>query len=182
MGIQHHVPLVPQTTDNSCWAAGIAMIIGWRRGMSIDPSMIATNPGGSSYMQSMKTGLDPNDTYILARWGLRAEAPASYMPEGIEDMLRRYGPLWVASAVPGPHIRVITGIQVGKTAADTILYINDPWEKGMRVFRWPNRGSKYTENYKQFVQQYERLGRREFGHGPNTRGYQPAPIYVAHLP
>ena len=46
--VSYWVPLIPQTTDMSCWAAGIAMIVGWRRGVSIDPAAIAAHPGGIS--------------------------------------------------------------------------------------------------------------------------------------
>ena len=43
--IGYRVPLIPQTTVMGCWAAGIAMILGWRDQLSIDPSTIARNPG-----------------------------------------------------------------------------------------------------------------------------------------
>ena len=41
----YSVPLVPQTSNMSCWAAGIAMILGWKRHMSIPDQIIAANPG-----------------------------------------------------------------------------------------------------------------------------------------
>lgn len=174
MNVNLNVPLIPQTTDMSCWAAGIAMIRGWRDHVSINPKVIATNPGGIPYLAQFKTGLNPNDTYILRRWGLVAEAPQCYSVEGFAGLVQKYGPLWVASAVPGPHIRVVTGVLVGATAEKTTVSVNDPWEQGMRVFKWPNRGSHYYMTYTNFTNQYETLGRREFS--------EPAPIYVAHLP
>lgn len=172
--IGYEVPLIPQTTGMSCWAAGIAMILGWRDSVSISPQMIATNPGGISYLQQFNTGgLNPNDTYILRRWGLKMEAPQSYSVEGFAALLHDYGPLWVAAAVPGPHIRVVTGFQPARNPADAIVTINDPWEQGMRSFRWPNRGSRYRRTYTQFTREVETLAVTEMG--------QPAPIYVAHL-
>jgi hypothetical protein len=175
MSVNYNVPLIPQTTGMSCWAAGIAMIVAWRNHFSIDPSMIAANPGGIPYLQQFRTdGLNPNDTYILRRWGLVTEAPQSYTIEGFDALLSRYGPLWVAAAVPGPHIRVVTGIMPGSTAENSLVSVNDPWEQGMNVFRMPNRGSHYYMRYKELTGQQETLARQELK--------EAAPIYVAHLP
>jgi hypothetical protein len=174
MNVNPNLPLIPQTTDMSCWAAGIAMIRGWRDHVSIDPKMIATNPGGIPYLTQFKTGLNPNDTYILRRSGLVPEAPPCYSVAGFSRLVQRYGPPWVASAVPGPHIRAVTGVLVGATAEKTTVSVNDPWEQGMRVFRRPNRGFHCDVNYTNFATRYETLGRRESS--------EPAPIYIAHLP
>jgi hypothetical protein len=172
--IGYRVPLIPQTTGMSCWAAGIAMLVAWKQQISIDPVLIASNPGGISYLTQFQTGLDPNDKTILRRWGLVAEAPQSYSPSGFADLLLRYGPLWVASSVPGPHIRVVTGFQPAASEVNSVVAINDPWETGMLAFRWPNRGSSYTRTYLRFTNEVTRLARSEMN--------QPAPVYVAHLP
>lgn len=174
--VGYNVPLVPQSTDMSCWAAGIAMIYGWRNSLSINPKTIATNAGGISYLDQFKDrtgGLNPNDTYILKRWGLVSEAPQCYTVEGFADLLQSYGPLWVASAVPGPHIRVVTGIDTDEDGRDGIVAINDPWEVGMTTFRPSNRGSTYTRTYSRFMGEVENLGSQELK--------EPAPVYVAHL-
>jgi hypothetical protein len=172
--IGYQVPLIPQTTSMSCWAAGIAMIVGWRRGVIVDPVAIAANPGGVSYLAQFQSGLDPNDSTILRRWGLVTEAPRSYEPDAFGELLQRYGPLWVAASVPGPHVRVVTGYQPGVTAANAIVGVNDPWELGMNTFQWPNRGARYTRTYLQFTTEVETLARNELN--------QPTPVYVAHLP
>ena len=171
--IGYRVPLIPQTTSMSCWAAGIAMIVAWRRGISVDPVLIASNPGGVSYLAQFQSGLNPNDATILRRWGFVTEPPQSYQPDAFGALLQQYGPLWVAASVPGPHIRVVTGFQPGPNASTAIVAINDPWEVGMQVFRWPNRGAQYTRTYVQFTREIERLARTELN--------QPAPVYVAHL-
>ncbi len=169
--VRYNVQLVPQQTGYSCWAAGFAMIVGWRDQMSIDPSEIARATG---YWAQYQSGLHPEDTRVMNVWGFTPEAPQSYTIQGFADLLRNYGPLWVASAEPGPHIRVVTGIQGDGTPDGTRLFINDPWEQGMTVFREGNRGSQYTETYRQFIQKQETLARREMSYD--------APIYVAHLP
>ncbi len=107
-------------------------------------------------------------------WGLVPEPPQSYTVEAFADLLRNYGPLWVATAEPGAHVRVITGIQGDGTADGTTLYINDPWEQGMDTFQPNNRGAQYSETYRQFIQKQAALANRETA--------IEAPIYIAHLP
>ena len=41
----YDVPLIPQTSNMSCWAARMAMILGWKNKMSIPDQVIAKNPG-----------------------------------------------------------------------------------------------------------------------------------------
>ncbi len=172
--IGYDVPLIPQTTAMGCWAAGIAMICAWRDHLSIDPTTIARNPGDVPYLAQLQTGLNPNDASILRRWGFATEAPQSYTVAGFVQLLRRFGPLWVAAAVPGPHIRVVTGFSPDPAqAGGGLVGINDPWERGMPVFRWPNRGARYTLSYFEFNRQVGALGTRERA--------EAAPVYVAHL-
>jgi hypothetical protein len=143
------------------------MILGWKDQASFDPSLIAANPGGTSYVPSLTSGLDPNDRYILGQNGFAVEEPVCYTPAAIERLLNDYGPLWLAGLVPltgvaspVPHIRVVTGFENGQ------VYINDPWPV--------NRGSRYNRQFSTiFVGQMEALGERERS--------EPAPIYVAHL-
>ena len=165
--MRYDVPLIPQSTGMGCWAASIAMILGWKHQASFDPSRIAANPGGISYVPSLTNGLNPNDRYILQRNGFIVEEPACYTPAAITALIDSYGPLWLAGLVPlsgvanpVPHIRVVTGFEGGR------VYINDPWPV--------DRGSIYTSDFQRiFVGQMETLGASELN--------QPAPIYVAHL-
>jgi Papain-like cysteine protease AvrRpt2 len=171
INIQYDVPLVPQMTNMSCWAAGAAMLVGWKDKVSIDPSEIANAIG---YWKQYQNGLAPSDTSMFNYWGLIPEPPQSYTVEGFANLLQRYGPLWVASAEPGPHIRVVTGMTGDGTPDGTTLFINDPWQTGMKVFSLPNSGSQYSETYNQFVQKQDTLAISELS-TPNA-------IYVAHLP
>ena len=135
--LKYEVFLIPQTSNMSCWAASIAMILGWKKKMSIPDKEIARNPGGKSYMTSYTKGLD----------GFAVDEPMCYTPPAVDSLLRHNGPLWVATWAPGPHIRVITGM-VGN-----LLYINDPAPV--------NRGSAYTRTFRQFFGAMENLGERE---------------------
>ncbi|HJU73576.1 MAG TPA: papain-like cysteine protease family protein [Gemmatimonadaceae bacterium] len=166
--VRHDVQLVPQLTGFSCWAAGAAMLVGWRDKMSIDPSAIARATG---YWAQYAQGLHAEDGNMFKVWRLTPEPAQTYTVQGFADLLRKHGPLWVASAEPGPHIRVVTGMVGDGTPTGTLVYINDPWEQGMQTFRADNRGSRYTETYQRFVEKQSELGRREI----NLQG-----IYVAH--
>jgi len=155
----YNVPLVAQTSTMSCWAASIAMILGWRHQASYSDQMIAQNPGGLNYMTSYHDGLDPNDRYILRRNGFTVDNPVCYLPATINSRLTTYGPLWVATWAPGPHIRVVTGM-IGE-----MLMISDPAPV--------NRGSRYPRTFSQFFGAMENLGAREMT--------EASPIYVAYL-
>ncbi|MEO0462887.1 MAG: papain-like cysteine protease family protein [Pseudomonadota bacterium] len=157
--MQYEVPLVPQLSNMSCWAASIAMILGWRDQMSIADRTIAQNAGGASYMTSYATGLDPNDKAILRTNGFEVDAPQCYTPQAILALLRTRGPLWIATWAPGPHIRVVTGMSGNR------LTINDPAPVGT--------GSRYSRSFTQFFGAMENLGARELA--------QAAPVYVAYL-
>ena len=159
--MQYQVPLVPQTSNMSCWAASIAMILGWKNQASYADRLLAqvNGPGGSNYMTSYQNGLNPNDKFILRYYGFEIEPPMCYMPGRIKNMLSHWGPLWVATWAPGPHIRVVTGM-----SGDT-LSINDPAPV--------NRGARYKRSFSQFFGAMENLGSREMG--------QSSPVYVAYL-
>jgi len=155
----YNVPLIPQTTDMSCWAASIAMILSWRDQASYDPSLIAQNFGGTNYVPQLAKGLDPSDTYILTRNGFRVLAPQCYTIGGIQRLLSQFGPLWVAGFTEAPHIRVVTGLTGSR------VHVNDPWP--------PKSGAQYTRSFNEFFGAMERLGAKEMK--------ERAPVYVAHL-
>jgi hypothetical protein len=156
----YKVPLIPQPTGMSCWAASIAMILSWKRNQSILPRTIAANVGGLNYMPQFQTqGLGPNDRYILGVNGFELEAPQCYTLESVNSLMTAHGPLWVASADPAPHIRVVTGI------AGNMLSVNDPLPVGV--------GAQYKRPFMTFFGKMETLGSRELN--------QPSPVYVAYL-
>jgi Papain-like cysteine protease AvrRpt2 len=167
--IRFPVPLVPQQTGMSCWAAGAAMVVAWRENYSADPAHIAQSTGEWA---SYSAGLHPESTSIFPVWGLTPEPQQSYTVEGFRQLLETYGPLWVAGAVPGPHIRVVTGMYGDGTPDGTKVLINDPWQKGMATFSLPNAGAQYEETYARFVAETERLAREEAKNFPKA-------IYVA---
>jgi hypothetical protein len=167
--VVYDVPLVPQQTGYSCWAAGAAMVVAWRDNMSVDPSAIASATG---YWEQYKHGLDAEDTTMFKAWRLVPEPAQTYTVDGFRRLLEQWGPLWVASAEPGPHIRVVSGLSGDGTADGTLVHVLDPWEPGMQTFRLPNAGGRYTETYAQFEAKQATLARSE----SHLQG-----IYVAHV-
>jgi hypothetical protein len=167
--VAYEVPLVPQQTDMSCWAAGAAMVRAWRDNASVDPGAIGRAVG---YVKQYQQGLPADDTRVLTAWGFTPEPAQTYTVDGFRRLLERHGPLWVASAEPGPHIRVVTGLSGDGTPDGTRVHINDPWERGMNPFRLPNAGAQYQETYREFEEKQRRLALTEL----HLQG-----IYVAHL-
>ena len=159
--IMYEVQLVPQQTGMSCWAAGAAMLVGWRDRVSIDPIDIAARLGyGAQYEVD---GLSGSDTEMFRAWGLVPEPPQSFSVASFKQMLEDFGPLWVASAVPSAHIRVVTGMIGDGTPDGTTVYINDPWQAGMTSFALPNEGATDVMTYTDFQAQQEKLARQWFG-------------------
>jgi hypothetical protein len=167
--VRFPVQLVPQQTGRSCWAAGAAMVVGWRDRVSINPDEIARAAG---YWRQYAEGLEAEDTNLLERvWGLQTEPGQSYSLDGFRRLLDTYGPLWTAGAVPGAHIRVVAGMYGDGSPNGTMVVLYDPWEKGMATFSPANRGSVYEESYADYQVKQDELARRE----SDVQG-----VYVAH--
>jgi hypothetical protein len=184
------VELVPQTSNVSCWAAGTAMLVGWRDLVVILPQDIAEGVGYWAQYHNIKysgkyfnrTGLPPDDLNMFEVWGLVPETKLTFTVEEFANLLDRYGPLWVATAEDlvgrgntNPHIRVITGIKGDGTPNGTKLYINDPWDKRKRKFSIPNSGAIYTETYAEFLRKQKILQDKEIKKENLVNS-----IYVAH--
>jgi hypothetical protein len=132
--VWNEVPLVPQLTGMSCWAAAAAMIIGWRDRVVVDPPRVARGAGS---WQAYAGGLHPADVQSLARaWGLVEERRETWTPEALRRVLQRHGPVWLGEASPGLHSIVVAGMHGDGTPDGTWVRINDPWPIG--------RGERYT--------------------------------------
>jgi PKD repeat protein len=159
--VMYDVQLIPQDTGMSCWAAGAAMLVGWRDRVSINPKDIAARIGYTAQYDTK--GLDGSDTEMFNAWGLVPEPPQTFSVASFKQMLEDFGPLWVASGVPSAHIRVVTGMIGDGTPDGTLVYINDPWQTGMTSFAPPNVGADYAMTYTDFQAQQEFLARQWFG-------------------
>jgi hypothetical protein len=131
----YEVPLIPQDTDMSCWAAAAAMIVGWRDRTYVGQQTIAQ--GLRNDWNAYREGLHPEDVTSLARvWGLAMEPPRTYATADLERLLAAHGPLWVGQADPDLHVICVVGLTGDGTADGTLVRINDPWP--------PGRGERYS--------------------------------------
>ncbi|MBN1656606.1 MAG: hypothetical protein JXA30_22735 [Deltaproteobacteria bacterium] len=152
--IWNEVPLVPQTTGMSCWAASAAMIVGWRDRVFVDPQEVAA---GAGHWSAYREGLDPEDVQTLARtWGLIIQYNQTWTVEGLCSALETHGPLWVGEASPGLHSIVVTGIFGDGTAFNTRVRINDPWPI--------DQGERYTLTFEQFLNNFQAATRTVGAH------------------
>jgi len=122
--IKYEVPLVPQQTPMSCWAASFAMLIAWRDGMPMEPAKIAEPLGYKKKYD--KDGLEREDTAVINHWELQAGEPMCYSLKAFKDLIETYGPLWVATNRLSPHARVITGMTWDGTVENTRVNIYRP--------------------------------------------------------
>ncbi len=137
----HEVPLVPQVTGMSCWAAAAAMIIGWRDRIDIDPAELAS---ASGRWAEYRDGLIPEDVDTLARaWDLVVEPFRPFTAASLRALLEANGPLWVGEASPGLHVVVAAGLQGDGTSDGTRVRIADPWPIG--------KGERYTLTLRELV-------------------------------
>lgn len=139
--VWNEVPLVPQTTGMSCWAAAAAMLVGWRDRVPVSPEEVAR---GAGRWHDYRDGLHPNDVETLARtWGLSPEPPGRWTVERLARTLTGFGPLWLGEASPGLHSIVVTGLYGDGTPGGTLVRINDPWPVG--------RGERYLLAYRDLM-------------------------------
>ena len=144
MDIWHEVPLVPQLTGMSCWAAAAAMIVGWRDCVRSRPEEIARGVG---HWGAYEDGLFPESIAALSeQWRLTPVEPDGLSPHAIASMLTAYGPLWVGEASPGLHSIVVVGMFGDMSDTDTYLRVNDPWPVGL--------GERYAKPYREFLRDF----------------------------
>lgn len=130
--VWNEVPLVPQLTGMSCWAAAAAMLVGWRDRVPVDSEEVAA---GAGHWGAYRDGLLPDDLEALAAaWGLEIEPHLPWTAERLRARLEQVGPLWMGEASPGLHSIVVTGMF--GDARGMFVRIADPWPVG--------RGERYV--------------------------------------
>ncbi len=155
--VLHSIPLIPQPTATTCWAASTAMV-----SRSSVPSVIARTPADLVLADgSLRNWSETNDPMTGARKFARANGlmvlpPASWMPAFLRDRLQR-GPLmfdmlWRANEYTrghgsSGHMIVVVGIRgdADQSGRGTTLRIQDPWA--------PNVGKTYSVSYHKWIQE-----------------------------
>jgi len=147
--IWHEVPLVPQVTGMSCWAAGAAMIIGWRDSIAVDPGEVARAAGR---WQEYRDGLEPESVESFAqKWGLVVRRLGALTTPVLRQLLVDHGPLWVGEASPGLHVVVVSGMVGDGSDDNTEVRVVDPWPVG--------RGERYRLGVRQLSASHQAASR-----------------------
>ncbi len=120
MSVTLDVPTVAQTSSNTCWHASASML--WLYSQSVTGRQGPMNTLAGKWSANQPVMM--SDFIGLAtKVGLKAvrPRPAAYDSRNLEQLLRRYGPIWCAGFWYGPgHIIVLTGVNGDK------VNLNDP--------------------------------------------------------
>lgn len=123
LSVKLDVPLVPQPTATSCWAAALTMVISDREQMSYSVEHVATTAG-----MDLADSYDWNEIrHAVQVWDLYEEGPVSALPQYWADLLSAYGPIWVVEVGAPYHAVVVIGIQGDGTPENTWVTLNNPW-------------------------------------------------------
>jgi ABC-type bacteriocin/lantibiotic exporter with double-glycine peptidase domain len=137
------VPLIPQPTDVSCWAASLSMVLSYRDSKSYAPESVASTAG-----MDVTSGYGWGEiANAVSTWGLRTEGPACGLPEYWAGLLSSYGPIWIVEVGNPNHAVVVVGVNGDGTQEGTTVTLNNPWP--------PNSGVVETKTFAQFESDFE---------------------------
>jgi hypothetical protein len=158
--ISVRVSLVAQPTDDTCWAASTAMLLGRPSAVSAPPGMSTAGGLANDSDLQQPTNTAAYNTY----YGLTLLPGQSWMPAALAGLMRLHGALlvntlWDADgytrpdpAVPGHyvgssgHYRILSGIRGTSDPFATTLRIYDPLPV--------KQGAIYSVNYARLMQKY----------------------------
>lgn len=133
--------LIPQTMTMSCWYASAQMVIRWRQDKTQQSLANLVPPELDAQCAGIRDGntgiLNPQIVPMAKRLGLVPVPPMSPSPQGIEQWLRAYGPLWVNGR---SHIVVIAGIDTQKL----LVKVYDPAPVNVGRIEWRSLQTWYA--------------------------------------
>jgi hypothetical protein len=168
--IDYKVELVPQPDKLSCWAGSMAMIVGWRDGVSIPPETLANQVGRSlrtSYSWDMLEAV--REYYGFLDIALPSNASLYVDVDQWSQWLADCGPLWVTVVGAPSHAIVVHGIDGDGTPEGTTVSINNPWDLNAGFsadavdFDPFNQGMAYTQTFADFTADFGNLGLADYG-------------------
>ena len=143
LSVSYSVPLIPQPTGVSCWAASLAMLTSYRDNASYAPESIA-----------QAANMDVDSGYgwsqiqnAVSTWGLNTEGPACGLPDYWATLLSNHGPVWIVEVGNPNHAVVVVGVNGDGTMEGTSITLNNPWP--------PNAGVVETKSFQQFESDFE---------------------------
>jgi ABC-type bacteriocin/lantibiotic exporter with double-glycine peptidase domain len=128
MNTDYSLNYIHQTTNNTCWAASTAMMMGIASDMDVVKQMQADYP--DSVWDNGATQFELGQ--VASYYGLSQIYPVCQGPEGWEQWLQANGPMLIQ--VPGNayHSIVVAGIRGGEdestqTSSAVEVHVYDPW-------------------------------------------------------
>lgn len=145
--------LIPQPTQDTCWAAATAMLTG----MTVPGVVAKAKAAGVDIAGGLSNDSDQPDFANTSRFarafGLTMLPPMSWLPQALADQFSVRGPLmmdtlwdvgeYAAGHASSGHMRVIAGMRGDGTDVGTTLLIYDPWA--------PTKGAIYPVIYGPFI-------------------------------
>ena len=142
VSVNLNVPLVPQPTDVSCWAAALTMVVSDRDQASYAVQTIAETAG-----MDVTTGYGWSQiSNAVSTWGLTTEGPVSAMPEYWANLVASNGPIWIVEVGAPYHAVVVVGVNGDGTPEGSTVTLNNPWP--------PNAGVVETKTFMAFDNEF----------------------------
>ncbi len=141
------VELLAQPTPLACWATTLAMLVGWRDGVSMSPEQIADLCGHD--INQVLPWSQRDD--VAAKLNLNTHPPQSFPAESFWDLIADFGPLYVGKS---------TGSATGNTHAVLVVGMYElDGQYHVRYLDPAHGGSRSSMDYARFSSEYE-LGAR----------------------
>jgi hypothetical protein len=168
--ISYDVPVIPQPDKLSCWAASMAMMVGYSRKISISPETLAEEVG-----RSLRTCYDwdmlesVRDHFGFQTIELPSNASLYLSPEQWRDWLASFGPLWVTTVGAPTHAIVVKGISGDLTPENTQISIDNPWNVQTAFsddeidFDPANDGLEETKSFADFAADFGNIDQADYG-------------------
>jgi hypothetical protein len=137
IAVHQSVSLVAQPTEESCWAASIAMLLGTTPQDVVDQAGMSLDKGYGW------DKIEPAGKTL----GLAELAPACGMPDVLAGRVQDNGPLWVVEVGAPYHAVVVAGVEGDGTVDGTHVIVYNPWP--------PNSGAIENPTFTDFEQAFE---------------------------
>jgi len=126
MNVDNYLNYVPQSTNNTCWAASTAMLMGRSSDSEVVQEMQQAYP--DSHWDDGAT--QPELGQVASYYGMTQIYPVCQGAEGWEQWLNENGPMLIL--VPGGayHVIVVSGIRGGEQedrSEPVEVHVLDPW-------------------------------------------------------
>ena len=166
----YDVQLIPQPDKNACWAASMAMLIGYRGQFSRTPESIINEIGGSlatSYGWELIKAAKKH--YGFETIAEPSNASLYHTPRQWAEWLNTYGPLWVV-IVGAPHAVVLAGIRGDlDDASKCKVKLLNPWDTRVSfdndpvIFHPANNGYADWLSFNEFASDFGNMAEPNYG-------------------